>query len=134
MAERKLWVSESFATGGEIYIMSASYQEGIEHVRAAMVLDPKPLIVYESTKGEALIKHLKEDLKIDVEPRHLFVTSLTFDELSGSQKPGSNEALVQRVFSVLNESDQDKDKVYKSSLASMAYSRDNILSLDSTNP
>ena len=42
-----LWVPNTFAQSGKIYLLSGTHRGDMYHVRGAMILEPHPLLVYE---------------------------------------------------------------------------------------
>lgn len=97
-----LWAPKDFAThDGTIYILSAGHRGDMYHVRGAMTLEPHPLLVYECTdKTAELTDYLKKPVpsKEDV-----FLTTWTWDQLSGANNPGSSD-YSKRKFSLCSES------------------------------
>jgi hypothetical protein len=81
--EHHLWVPKTFAKHGKVYILPATHQDDMYHVRGAMTLESHPLIVYKCTdKTKELTDYLAKTAP------DAFLTRWTWDQLSGGINPG----------------------------------------------
>ena len=101
LSEYELWVPEDFAKEGEIYLLSANHRGDMYHVRAAMLLEPRHLLVYGCTeKTKDLTEYLRRSVSSE---KTMFLTGWSWEMLSGSKDPiGTGHD--KRKFKVFSES------------------------------
>jgi hypothetical protein len=98
---KDLWVPNTFAQSGKIYLLSGTHRGDMYHIRGAMILEPHPLLVYDcSSKTLELTAYLAKPVP---SPTDVFLTAWTWEQLSGANNPGG-AGYSRRKFEVISES------------------------------
>ncbi|KAI9774130.1 MAG: hypothetical protein M1840_005223 [Geoglossum simile] len=98
---KDLWVPSTFAKSGKIYLLSGTHRGDMYHVRGAMILEPHPLLVFDcSNKTLELTAYLAKPVP---SPADVFLSSWTWEQLSGANNPGGTGYSKQE-FEIISES------------------------------
>lgn len=97
---RGLWVPTDFAPGdaAEVYILHAQHRGDMYHVRVAMALKPRPLIIHSCPDaGSDLMDYLSRGLNSTA----VYMTKLGWDQLTAKNAP--NKDTVKKTFKLYSE-------------------------------